>query len=140
MSISFDNPNLDARLEGSDLFTATANSTTDHYFTFSHNCLFNGLEIYAWDSNPGDNIDFSIEYEAIPGVWYRYKKFGKNWNVLPNTLQSIVLFPAKPRAGLRARMKYENKGNTDVKFIINFIKFADLESVNPLMGQQGEDW
>ena len=136
-----DKPILDARLTGSDLFTATANSETHHYFNFNFDCLFNGVELYAWDSNTGDKVELITEYYAPPlGAWLRYKKFGKTFNIYPNTLQNYILFPTEPKAGVRVKVTYNNTGNTDVKFSMNLFIFNDQQQVNTAVAEQGEDW
>ena len=136
-----DKPILDARLTGTELFTAPANSTSDHYFDFTFDNKFIGVELYAWDSHAGDNVELSTEYYVPPAnAWFKYKKFGKHFNIYPNTLQNYILFPTEPKVGVRVRIKYNNVGNTDVKFSMNMFIFADQEQVNPSIGEQGSDW
>lgn len=136
-----DKPILDARLTGTDLFTAPANSTTDHYFNFGFDCLFNGAELYCWDSNKGDKIELSTEYYVPPtDTWNRYKKFGKDFNVYPNVVQNYILFPTEPKAGVRVRIRYTNTGDTAVDFSLNMFIFADQQQVNPSVLEEGEDW
>jgi hypothetical protein len=135
-----DSPLLDARLEGKK-YTATANSTTPHYFYFTRDCVFNGVEIYVKDANFDDEIELLTEYTTDGGTtWVRYKRFGKTFNVAPNLIQRYVLLPANPSLGVRVRINYKNTGNTDVKFWANYYVFTDLEEINPALGQQGEDW
>lgn len=136
--IGNDKTELDAKVEGTDLFSAAANSVTSHYFTFSHSCTFTGIELYAWNSNPGDNITMLIEYYT-GAVWLRYKKFGKKFNVYPS-VDRVIMFPAEPSQGTRLRIDYDNKGGSSVDFSMNVFKFADSEKINPLLGEQGEDW
>jgi len=133
-------PLLDARLEGGK-YTATANSITEHHFIFAGDCVFNGIEIFAKDSNFDDDIELYTEYYVPPlNEWKRYKKFGKKFNLAPNTLQKYVLLPAEPSAGVRVTIKYNNTGSTDVKFFANYYVFTDLAEVNPAQLQEGEDW
>lgn len=135
------NPLLDARLVGTDLFTATANSTTDHYFNFEFDCLFNGVEFYAFNSSAGDKVELSTEYYVPPmNTWLRYKKFGKNFNVYPNLLQKYILFPTTPQAGVRVRVRYINVENVDVKFSMNLFVFKDQQELDLSLAQQGDDW
>jgi len=135
-----DKPILDARLTGSDLFTAPAGVKTKFYFTFDFDCKFNGTEVYAWDSNAGDKIELITEYNAGAYGWKRYKKFGKEFNIFPNTLQKYILFPTEPSAGVRLVVEYDNTGLTEVKFSLNIFLFTDQEIVKPSILQEGEDW
>ena len=135
------NPSLDARLEGSPLFTATANSITEHIIGFDFACDFNGIEFYAWSSNAGDNLTFQTEYYAGPVYnWIPYKKFGKNFNVYPDHVTRVIIFPTKPFLGVRVKIKYDNKGTEDVKFSMNKFQFAEYENVNTAILDSGEDW
>jgi hypothetical protein len=131
----------DARMTGSDKFTAAANSTTKHYFYFTFDCYFNGVELYAKDSNMGDKLKMYTEY-YVPSldVWKRYKKFGKEFNIYPNTIQNYVLFPATPQTGVRVCFEYTNTGNAEVEFSANFFIFADIEILDLSNLEEGEDW
>jgi len=134
-------PSLDTAAEGSSLFTAPANSVSDHHFTFTKNNMFNEIFFYAWSPNKGDHIErFEVQYQAAPGLWYRYKKFAKNFNVYPNTLQRFEAIPGRPVAGMRILIKYHNTGSNAVDFSLNIGKYHDYETVNPMVGQQGDDW
>lgn len=134
-----DNPLIDARLQGTPLFTATPGLST-HYHTFDFDCKMNGVEVYAWDANQGDNMSIESQYNAEPYGWKRYKKFGKNWNIYPNERSRIILFPTEPKAGVRLAFTYDNKGVVDVKFSINVFQFIDRQYINPSLLEEGEDW
>lgn len=136
-----DKPLLDARLEGKK-YTATANSTTPHYFDFAGDCIFNGIEIYVKDPLFDDEIELLTEYYIPPlDTWVRYKKFGKTFNIAPNTIQRYVLLPAEPQLGVRVRVNYKNTSpDTDVRFWVNYYVFNDLEDVDLSSGASGEDW
>lgn len=133
-------PKLDARLQGSDVFTATANSTTEHYYTFDFDCDFNGVEIYTHGSEIGHKVKLTTEYNAGLYGWKRYKKFGKSFNIFPKCLQKYILFPTKPSAGVRVHISYTNPESSDVKFAVNFFQFVQQESVDPSQLQEGTDW
>lgn len=134
-------PRLDARLKGTDLFTAPANSTSEHIFYFTFDCKFNGIEMFAWDSNKGDHLALFTDYYVPPlASWKRYKKFGKHFNVYPNNLQKYVLFPTEPSNGVRLRLEYTNTGNTAVDFSLNLFMFADRSLVDTSTASEGEDW
>lgn len=132
-------PELDTRVAGTDLFTATASSTTSHYYNFEFTCEFNGLEIYAWDSNKGDTISLYVEYYAGELGWLRFKKFGKKFNVYPNHVNRVITFPTTPQLGVRIRVDY-NCGANPVDFSLNVFQFSTREPVDISMGQQGENW
>jgi len=134
------NPDLDARIQGSPLWTATANTKTQFELDFDFACDFNGIEFYAWDSHKGDNLKLWTEYYAGPYGWVFYKKFGDNFNVFPNNRTRIILFPTKPILGVRLVVEYDNKGQTDVDFSLNKFQFSDTERVLPSLLQSGTDW
>jgi len=140
------NPLLDARLEGSNLFNAPANQASKHYYNFSvesgvPDVKFNGVSIYAYDANKGDKMNLWTEYTIDGGTtWLRYKKFGKSWNIAPNTLMKDILFPTTPTNGVRVVFEYINNGNNAVDFFANLYNFIDQQVVNPAQGQQGVDW
>lgn len=139
-------PLLDARLEGTQLFTALANTETNFYYYFQHesdvpDVKFNGVALYAYDANKGDSIELWTEYYVPPlNIWKRYKKFGKNWNIAPNTLMKDILFPTVPKNGVRVVFKYKNSGNNDVDFWINLYNFVDQQLVKPSLLEEGNDW
>lgn len=133
-------PELDTRAAGSDLFTATANSTTSHYFNFDFDCEFNGLEFYAWNPNKGDYLTLYVEYYATPlAKWNRYKKFGKKYNIYPDHVNRVVTIPALPSLGTRVRIDYTCGANA-VDFSLNVFQFAAREVVDTSTAQEGEDW
>jgi len=133
-------PVLDARIEGSETFTATANSTTTHYIVFDFDCEFEGLEIAADNPTFGDHVEMSTEYNAGAYGWKRYKKFGKRFNIYPNHVSRIILFPTLPSAGVRIAISYTNTGNSDTKFSINKFQYVSRTVVKPSELQEGEDW
>jgi len=139
MTMNFTNPALDPTLEGGGIFIAPANATSDHHFNIPRAMLFNGISFYSDQADVGDKIGFIIEYWAGT-AWLRFKKFGKNWGVSPKTREEIILFPAHPVVGMRFRFKYENASAVDVKFLINVFNYVDIVDVDPLKGEQGEDW
>ena len=55
-----DKPLLDARLQGAK-YEAAANSVSDHYFEFTRDCFFNGIELLAIDPNFDDEIELLTE-------------------------------------------------------------------------------
>lgn len=134
-------PLLDARLEGGIFGTAVANDSTEFIYVYDFDALFNGVQLYAFNSNPGDRIFLSTEYNAGPYGWKRYKKFGKGWYVAPNQLNQIVLFPTYPKQGVRIKLVYENVHATnDVQFFLNLFNFVDIARVDTGTLQEGEDW
>lgn len=144
MSLDFYNPSVDARLQGAMHGSASADSVTEHSFILEFDCKLNGFEIYAKDSNIGDSLTFETQYNVgttETPVWYRYKKFGKDWFIAPNVLNKVLLFPTEPKAGVRISVKYSNTHATnDVDFFINLYQFVDVEIVKTSEGQQGTDW
>lgn len=141
MSIEYVNsPLLDARLWGSPLFTAPANQETEFNFEIPFDCKWNGIEIFAWGPNKGDHMKLQTEYNAGPYGWKRYKKFGKHFNIYPNYVNKIILFPSEPKAGVRVCVYYTNTGNTPVDFSINLYTFVDEQVVNTNNLEEGEDW
>ena len=132
-------PELDTRAQGTDLFTATANSTTSHYFTFNFDCELTGMELFAWNPNKGDKVTIFVEYNAGAYGWLRFKKFSKSFNVYPNHVNRAIAFPTLPKAGTRMRVDY-TCGENSVDFSLNVFQYAVREDVNASLGQQGEDW
>lgn len=130
---------LDARLEGSEVFTVAANSAVTSYVNFSFDCDFNGIEFYSNTTDIGDKLDLHTEYYA-GGPWLRYKKFGKNWNIVPSILSRIILFPTSPKVGVRLALTYTNNTDVEVKYFVNKFQFINSETVNLAIGGQGEDW
>lgn len=133
-------PNVDARLEGSEVMSAVGNTSTEFYINFNFDCDMTGIEFYAWSPNKGDTLNFYTEYNAGPYGWKRYKKFGKNFNVFPNHISRIILFPTSPKAGSRIKVVYNNTGNSAVDFSINRFQFTAIEKIDPTKLQEGEDW
>lgn len=130
----------DARLQGTQLFNAAV-GVTHHYFDFQFNCNFEGIEFYAWDSSKGDTLSMQTQYYAGPTYgWIRYKKFGKTFNVFPNNVTRIILFPTEPILGVRIKFTYDNKGSAPVDFSANLFQFKDHEVVNTAILDEGADW
>ena len=136
-----DKPILDARLHGAGLYTADANSVTSHYYNFTFDCKFNGIEIIT-DENVklGDNITLITEYNAGPYGHKRYKKFGKDWYLKKDDKTRIILFPTEPKAGIRLHIKYNNTSQNAVTFAVNLFTFVDQQVVDPNTLQEGDDW
>lgn len=131
---------LDVRLQGSELHVAAANATSDFTLDFTFKGLVNGVEFYAFDSTPGDKINFVFQY-YYEDEWTFYKKFAKDFNIYPNVLQKYILVPAEPQIGMRICMQYENVHATNAaKFSYNLYQFKDSETVDVLTGQSGENW
>lgn len=140
-----DNPKMDARLEGSQVFSVPANTTKIDYVMFDFDCSFNGIEIGSSTTKVGDSVSLWTEYLAIvlgdgTEIWLRYKKFGKSWNIFKNNITRIVLFPTLPKDGVRLAIKYKNTNAEPVNYAINKFQFVDSEPVNVYLGQEGEDW
>lgn len=133
---------LDARLEGTDLFSAPANTVTTFYKDFTFDCKFNGIEIFAFASKAGDKVDLLTEYYAAPlTAWKRYKKFAKSFNVFPTTLQKYILFPTEPSVGVRLAIKYTNTHATEAAvFSANLFQFTPSSLVDTSVAAEGEDW
>jgi hypothetical protein len=139
-------PFLDARLEGMGQMTALAGQVGTWYYTVNLSApidklYFNGLSFYAWDSNKGDYLTLWTEYYVPPlNQWKRYKKFAKDWMVMPNTEMKDLLFPTTPTNGVRVVVQYHNVGANDVDFICNLYNFVDQQAVSPSALEEGEDW
>jgi hypothetical protein len=133
-------PVLDARLWGTDVFTAGAGVSSSHYIYIPFNCKFNGLDFFSWNPNKGDSVSFLTEYPVSQEVWRRYKKFAKKFNVYPNTRDRVILFPTEPKAGVRIHVIYHNVGQTPVDFSFNFFTYVEQAKIDPTKGEQGEDW
>ena len=133
------NPLLDARFFGSPVFEAAASSTTEHTITFPFKCKFNGLDIYSNASEIGHKMNVITEY-PYNEEYRRFKKSTKDWNIFPSQKVRIHLFPVEPVAGIRLKIFYTNTSIANCKFAINLFTFVDQQIVNPLEGEQGEDW
>lgn len=133
------NPSLDSRLQGVPKFTAPiGDSTHEHIFEFD--CDFNGVEIYSMCDELGHSVTLETHYNAGPYGWKRYKRFGKTWNLCPNNNCRIILFPTKPKEGIKLVVKYHNPSLSPVDFIVNLFQFIEMENVNPASLEEGEDW
>lgn len=137
-------PRLDTRLEGV-LFSCTSGDST-HYYNFNYEAgikkvLFNGVETFAFDSNPGDYVTLWTEYFVPPmNAWKRYKKFGKKYYVFPNTTQKNILFPTEPTIGVRLVVKYHNTGTDPVNYALNLFNFVDRQTIDTSTASEGVDW
>jgi len=147
MSFNINNaPLLDARLEGMGVMTAPAGEVATYYYTVNlpqhiDRQYFNGISFYAWDSNKGDYLTLWTEYYVPPlSAWKRYKKFAKEWMVMPNTEMKDILFPTTPTNGVRVVIEYHNVGANPVDFVANLYNFVDQQQVSPSQLQEGDDW
>ena len=133
-------PLLDARLWGVGPFECTPGVST-HYITIPFDCKFSGMDLISTTQDYGDKVDILTEYYIPPmNVWKRYKKFSKEWNIVPNERDRVILFPTEPKQGIRLTIKYSNSGETNKKVYVNLFTFIDQQKVNPSLLQEGEDW
>lgn len=137
--MSFERPNLDARLKGI-LFKDIPVGTHEREYIFPFDCKFNGIISYSSVTKIGSTIRMETQYQAAPDVWYRYKKFGDDWNLFPNYACKNVLFPTTPVEGIKLLFKITNNETVPIDIGFNLYQFADLEHVDPTQGQQGADW
>lgn len=133
-----DRPNLNARLHGLGVFTATPGQST-HYHEVEFDCLFNGIEFMADNANIGDNLTFELEY-IYGETWKRYQRFGKEWNIFSGYPARVILFPTRPKDGMRFKIVYNNVGESDVKFVANVFTYSDYQMINTEEGEEGTDW
>lgn len=133
-------PELDTRVIGTDLYTASANVISSSYYNFTFDCEFNGLEIYAYNPNKGDKVTLYVEYYAGEDLgWLRFKKFGKSFNIFPNHVNRVISFATHPIVGTRLRVDYDCKGES-VDFSLNLFAFSTREIVDTSTAKQGADW
>ena len=135
----FATPSVDARLIG-HLFQNVPVGTSEQEFIFPYDCNFNGAAITSTVTKLGTKISLETRYQAAPGVWFRYKRFGRDWNMFPNYVCKTLLFPTRPKQGIKLVIGVENNEGVPIDIGINLYTFANLENVNPMLGQQGEDW
>lgn len=135
----FTTSEYDARLEGFFIKDAPI-GVSNHYYIFPFDCYFNGIAIASTVSGVGSNVNLTTEYQAAPDVWLRYKKFASTWNLFPNYVCKTILFPTKPKEGIRINIKIVNNELTPIDLGVNLFQFTPIASVNPLLGEQGEDW
>ena len=153
----FEKPSVDARLqgivpigntEGDIVCTVTpAEGTKTFEWAFPFDCDFNGIQVFCYNANSGDYIErFETRYFIPPeyappiGVWKRYKKFGKFWPLMGGHVQKILLFPTKPKEGIRLIFKAKNTGTEDLKFSLGLYTFVVEAKINTSTGEEGEDW
>lgn len=133
-----DRPKIDTRIQGTSKFTAAV-GTTQHYFTVPFDCLLNGVQLYANNSNVGDSISFEVQYN-YGGTWKRYKKFGKGLFFAPNAWTEFISVPAEPIQGMRIEFEYVNTGASQVDFVVNVLTYTPQVSIDVENGVEGEDW
>lgn len=131
---------LRARLIGIFNETATLNQTTDHdwlipnvqYNGVSKQSYMNGIELLVKDATLGDKITFQvIDKDNVLGYGANFvlDEFGKDWYVLPDKHESIILYKAKLIVGVYIRLKYTStasSGNVP-KFICNLYRHLDQD-------------
>lgn len=133
-------PLLDARLWGVGPFVCPVGESV-HYITIPFDCKFSGLDLASTTQSYGDKISLQTDYYVPPlDVWKRFKKFGKNWNVIPNERDRVILFPTEPREGVRIAITYFNASEVEQKVYVNLFTFVDQQKVEPSLLQEGEDW
>ena len=141
----FTESEYDAHLEGFNISDAPL-GTSEHHFYFTYDCSFMGAAMYSSVTKLGTTIDIRTEYFAglhpvtNEQIWLRYKKFGKSWNMFPNYVCKSILFPTKPKVGIRIVVTINNNDVGPIDFGMNLFNFADIEVVNPSLGQEGKDW
>jgi len=133
-----DRPKIDTRIQGAGKYTAPT-GTSQHYFTIPFDCLLNGVQLYAKDSNVGDTVSFEVQYD-YGGVWKRYKKFGKGLYFPPNAWTEFISVPAEPKQGMRLEFEYVNTGSTSVDFTVNALTYSPQTVIDVASGAEGEDW
>lgn len=139
MNLMFDRPHLDARLEGFTLQVEPGTST--HYKVFTFDCSFNGLILYSNVSDIGSHVTMWTEYYVNETYgWKRYKKFAKNWQLMPGYTSKTILFPTKPSAGVRIAFEVYNNEQSDISLAFNLYQFAVLEKINPSQLEEGSNW
>lgn len=147
-----DNPNLDARLQGiipnentgNDLICKVTQADGNKTFTwnFPFSCKMNGIQINCYQSNIGDYLErVETRYSLDQGAtWKRYKKFAKDWTLMNECSERIILFPTEPAAGIMIAIKAVNTGATDLKFSVSLFNFTDQETIDVAQGMEGADW
>lgn len=143
---TFIRPGFDTRFEGFKI-DAIPIIAEDFYYNFSEPVKLNGLEVYCYSSNIFDSIDLTIEYyagldENNNPIWLRYKKFVKNYYIVPGFIQRNITHPAEPVPGTRLHIKF-NFGILNPQpsnCIINILKFTDIEKLDTSKGEQGSNW
>jgi len=135
----FDNPELDARMKGV-IFKDIPTGTSEQEYIFPFDCMFNGLTVGSNVTKLGSSVRLETRYQAGPSTWLRYKKFGDSWNLYPGNIDKNILFPTKPKAGIKLVIIVENNEGSPIDIAVNLYQFADSEIVIPQEGQQGVDW
>ena len=133
-------PLLDARLWGVGPFECPVGESS-HNILVPFDCKFSGMDLISTTQDYGDKVDVITEYFVPPlNVWKRFKKFSKDWNVVPNERDRVILFPTEPKEGVRITIKYYNNGQSTKQMFVNLFTFIDQQKVNPSLLQEGEDW
>jgi len=140
MSAEFgsERPKLDARLQGTNLYTATPGTST-HYFTIPFDLMFNGLQFHAYSSNKGDYVNVEMQYQ-YGETWKRYQRYAKKWYVFDDHTIEIKTIPAYPMNAMRIAFTYENVGSSNVDFAINLYTYVPVVSVDVASGAEGDNW
>lgn len=132
---------LRARLIGSHNATITKGTTQDidwlvptvAYQGVNKQSLMNGIQYCAVDAEPGDKITFqAVDINNVLGYGPNVvlDEFGKDWYVMPNSSQNIVLYKAKLITGVYIRIKYTSVGTVNnVKLVCNLFRHIDM-SIN----------
>jgi hypothetical protein len=139
MSEMFSTPELDARLRGL-LFKSVPVGVSTVEYIFEYDCFFNGASITSSVTKLGTRLSLETQYQAAPGLWFKYKKFAKEWNMFPGYVCKTILHPTKPRAGIKLLIHVDNQEGMPIDIGVNLFTFIDSEMVNPSLGQQGADW
>lgn len=135
----FNDPALDARMKGvyfSDI--PTGESTVEYIFPFD--CLFNGLTVSSSVTQLGSTVKLETYYNAGPHGWKRYKKFADSFNLFPGSIDKNILFPTKPKSGVKILITVNNNDGVAIDLALNLFQFTDVEKVDTQILQEGEDW
>lgn len=130
----------DTRLEGWEISAVPVGQSV-HYYSFTHDSFFNGVEIYNNATAMGIKVSMYSEYYVQQLTqWKRYKKFAKDYCLVPGGIQKSLLFPTTPGVGVRIKLVIDNNSGSQFDMFLNLFKFAALETVDPTLLQEGEDW
>lgn len=135
----FDNPALDARMQGV-LFKDVPIGYSEQTYTFPFNCIYNGMILSSSVDSLGSFLTMETQYNAGPYGWKRYKKFVKEWQLMPNYVCKNVLFPTTPSAGVRMVLKVQNNSSNPIDIAMNLYQFVDKITIKPSQLEEGEDW
>lgn len=139
MSDMFAKPEMDARLRGK-YWSNIPIGVSNLEYVFEYDCSFNGAAIWSSVTKGGSSITLETQYDAGPYGWKRYKRFGKDWNLYPNYVCKTILFPTKPKAGIKLLITVDNQEGAPIDLGINLFTFIYSEIVNPSSLQEGSDW